>query len=164
MPVHEALQFIWTARHSSVTQLGIPEKFQKYQWVDLFRAGGFERIVRAIRVGVSERLPQERTGKETALKSPIDFMGDIIYEPIEQTSVYHDKRRRAVEFTLFVNNKSITCCITSEALRDHFHADFRDPLPAFSDNKARITQLTVERIRQARLESDGSVLLKSGDV
>lgn len=35
----------------------IPERFEPFQWVDLFATGGVERLIRAIHVGVTQRQP-----------------------------------------------------------------------------------------------------------
>jgi ribosomal protein S27AE len=35
----------------------IPERFKPFQWVDLFVTGGLERLIRAIRAGVTQRQP-----------------------------------------------------------------------------------------------------------
>jgi formylglycine-generating enzyme required for sulfatase activity len=35
----------------------VPREFRRFHWIDLFDEGGFERIIRAIRVGESQRQP-----------------------------------------------------------------------------------------------------------
>jgi formylglycine-generating enzyme required for sulfatase activity len=35
----------------------VPREFRRFHWIDLFDEGGFERIIRAIHVGVSQRQP-----------------------------------------------------------------------------------------------------------
>jgi len=42
----------------------IPERFKPFQWVDLFEARGLERLIRAIRAGVEQRQPPQRSHRE----------------------------------------------------------------------------------------------------
>jgi hypothetical protein len=35
----------------------IPERFKPFQWVDLFGNGGWERLIRALRLGLTQRQP-----------------------------------------------------------------------------------------------------------
>jgi hypothetical protein len=39
----------------------IPEKFKPFQWVDLFTVGGTDRLIRALRAGVTQRQPPSTT-------------------------------------------------------------------------------------------------------
>src|SRR5262249_23280577 len=52
----------------------IPERFSKFQWVDLFREGGFQRMVRAIRFGSEQRQqPEYVASPEEPTKRAIEF-------------------------------------------------------------------------------------------
>ena len=76
----------------------------------------------------------------------------------------HDKSRRAILFPAVVDGKEINCVISYETLRDHFGADYYDPVPAFVANRQRIEQLTTQLIRHGRFESDGTTLVRSQDM
>jgi hypothetical protein len=39
----------------------IPEQFKPFQWVDLFAAGGLDRLIRAIQAGMTQRQPRSIT-------------------------------------------------------------------------------------------------------
>jgi Protein of unknown function (DUF1488) len=78
---------------------------------------------------------------------------------------WHDHhRRKLVWFTAIVDEKSVQCGISIEALRDHFGAFYDDPLPAFRSHRERIQQTAAELINQRRFEDDGTVLIRSADL
>ena len=62
----------------------------------------------------------------------------------------HDKSRRAILFPAVVDGKMINCVISYETLRDHFGADYYDPVPAFIANRQHIEQFTTQLIRNGR--------------
>ena len=76
----------------------------------------------------------------------------------------HDKSREVILFLAVVDGKKINCAISYETLRDHFGANYYDPVPAFVANRQRIEQLTTTLIRHGRFESDGAILIKSQDM
>ena len=73
-------------------------------------------------------------------------------------------RKKVVWFTAVVDEKSIDCGISIEALRDHFSAYSDDPLPAFRSHRARIQETAAKLISQRRFEEDGTVLIRSADL
>ena len=77
---------------------------------------------------------------------------------------YDHHRRKVVWFTAIVDEKSIECGISIEALRDHFGAFYDDPLPAFRIHRERIQQTAAKLINQRRFEDDGTVLIRSADL
>jgi len=75
-----------------------------------------------------------------------------------------DKRWYVVSFSAIVDGKQIECAISYQALRNHFGADYDDPMPSFTAHRQRIEQLAAQFIRLRRFESDGMVLLRSHDI
>ena len=85
----------------------------------------------------------------------IEFLPDEWYAP---------HRRQVVWFKVIVDEKTIDCGISIEALVDHFGAYQDDPLPKFRTNRARIQQITTDLITARRFEDDGTILIRSTDV
>ena len=85
----------------------------------------------------------------------IDFAADEWYD-------HH--RRKVVWFSATVDQKSIDCGISIEALRDHFGAYYDDPLPAFRANRTRIHETATKLIIERRFEDDCTVLIQSADL
>jgi Protein of unknown function (DUF1488) len=77
---------------------------------------------------------------------------------------YDHHRRKVVWFSAIVDDKSIACGVSIEALRDHFGAYADDPLPAFRSNRARIQETATKLIREHRFEADGTLLVRSTDL
>jgi hypothetical protein len=77
---------------------------------------------------------------------------------------YDHHRRKVVWFTARVDGKRIDCGISIEALGDHFGAYHDDPLPVFRANRGRIEAAAAMLIMQGRLESDGTLLIRSADL
>ena len=75
-----------------------------------------------------------------------------------------DKTRYVIAFSALINGKPIECAISYQALRNHFGADYDNPMPAFITYRQRIEQLATTFIRQDRFESDGNILLRSHDI
>ena len=76
---------------------------------------------------------------------------------------YEHHRRKIVWFTAIVDEKTINCGISLEALRDHFGAYYDDPLPAFRTHRAIIQEAASRLMMQRRFEDDGTVLIRSAD-
>jgi hypothetical protein len=85
----------------------------------------------------------------------IDFMADEWYD-------HH--RRKIVWFTAIVDEKSIDCGVSIDALRDRFGAYVDDPLPLFRANRAQIEATATKLITQRRFEDDGTVIVRSTDL
>ena len=85
----------------------------------------------------------------------IDFAGNEWFD-------HH--RKKVVWFIAIVDEKSIDCGISIEALRDHFGAYSDDPLPAFRSNRARIQEAAAKLIMRRRFEDDGTVLVRTADL
>lgn len=77
---------------------------------------------------------------------------------------YDHHRRKVVWFGAIVDDKSIDCGISIEALADHFGAFYDDPLPAFRTHRARIWEIATNLIDQRRFEADGTLLIRSTDL
>ncbi|HEY7217949.1 MAG TPA: DUF1488 domain-containing protein [Candidatus Binatia bacterium] len=78
---------------------------------------------------------------------------------------WHDPhRRQVVWFSAIVDDKSIDCGISIEALADHFGAYFDDPLPSFRRHRTRIQEIATKLIIQRRFEDDGTLLIRSTDL
>jgi hypothetical protein len=85
----------------------------------------------------------------------IEFSADEWYEP---------HRRKIVWFSAVIDDKTIDCGISIEALADHFGAFFDDPLPAFKRHRRRILAAATQLIEQRRFEDDGTILIRSADL
>lgn len=85
----------------------------------------------------------------------IDFAADEWYD-------HH--RRKIVWFTAIIDEKTINCGISIEALRDHFGAYYDDPLPAFRTHRAIIQETATRLMMARRFEDDGTVLIRSADL
>ena len=85
----------------------------------------------------------------------IDFAADEWYD-------HH--RRKIVWFTAIIDEKTINCGISIEALRDHFGAYYDDPLPAFRTHRAIILEAATRLMMERRFEDDGTVLIRSADL
>jgi hypothetical protein len=77
---------------------------------------------------------------------------------------YDHHRRKIVWFSAIVNDKSVDCGISIDALRDHFGAYYDDPLPAFRTHRERIQTAATKLIMQRRFEDDGTLLVRSTDL
>src|SRR5262245_29504674 len=75
-----------------------------------------------------------------------------------------DKTRYVIAFSALMGSKRVECAISYQALRNHFDADYDNPMPAFITHRQRIEQLAAAFIRQDRFESDGTILIRSHDI
>ena len=85
----------------------------------------------------------------------IDFAADEWYD-------HH--RRKVVWFSAIIDEKTVNCGISIEALRDHFGAYYDDPLPAFRAHRAIIQEAATRLMMERRFEDDGTVLIRSADL
>jgi hypothetical protein len=77
-----------------------------------------------------------------------------------------DFHRRAVRFWGRAGSKPVLCCITVEALHDHFQLGGDGAalaMEAFASGRARIEALAVQKWNARAVEPDGSILLRSED-
>ena len=58
----------------------------------------------------------------------------------------------------------VPCAISREALDDHFRGDGRDKLEVFRGNRAAIEREARRKYLEGRKESDGSILIRTGDL
>lgn len=77
---------------------------------------------------------------------------------------YDHHRRKVVWFSAIVDEKSIHCGVSIEALAEHFGAFYDDPLPAFRRHRARIHNAAERLLTERRFEDDGTVIIRSGDL
>lgn len=75
-----------------------------------------------------------------------------------------NRRLYVVSFLAIIGGKQLECAISYQALRDHFGADYNDPMPSFIAHRQRIEQLAAQYIRLSRFERDGTILLRSHDI
>lgn len=85
----------------------------------------------------------------------IEFLPDEWHDP---------HRRQVVWFKAIVDEKTIDCGISIEALTDHFGAYQDNPLPKFRVNRAHIQQVATDLITARRFEDDGTILIRSADL
>ncbi len=76
----------------------------------------------------------------------------------------YDSLRMVVLFAGKDGDKTISCAISLEALEDHFDGGNRDPVKLTRANRARIEHEARRKYLAGRLESDGSVLIKTEDL
>jgi hypothetical protein len=77
---------------------------------------------------------------------------------------YDQHRRKVVWFSAIVDDKSIDCGVSIEALADHFGAFYDDPLPAFRSHREHIQEAATTPITQRRFEDDGTIIIRSADL
>lgn len=77
---------------------------------------------------------------------------------------YDQHRRKVVWFSAIVDDKSIDCGVSIEALADHYGAYHDDPLPAFRSHRERIQEAATRLITQRRFEDDGTIIIRSADL
>jgi hypothetical protein len=63
-----------------------------------------------------------------------------------------------------VDEKSLDCGISMEALADHFGAFYDDPLPAFRSHRERIQNAATRLIEQRRFQDDGRIIIRGADL
>jgi hypothetical protein len=76
----------------------------------------------------------------------------------------NDPQRWVVWFLAVVDGRQRTCGMSYQALRDHFGADFYEPLAAFVAHRPRIEQVTAQFIHQGRFEEEETLLMRSQDL
>jgi len=79
-------------------------------------------------------------------------------------SAHYDPTRSVVSFKGRDGDKIISCAISREAVDDHFGGDNKDKLKVFNANRERIEHEARRKYLAGRVESDGSVLIKSMDL
>ena len=77
---------------------------------------------------------------------------------------YDHHRRKVVWFGAIVDDKTITCGISIDALADHFGAHYDDPLPAFRSHREQVQETAAKLITERRFEDDGTILIRSADL
>ena len=85
----------------------------------------------------------------------IEFVADEWYEP---------HRQKIVWFHAIIDEKSIDCGISIEALVEHFGGFCDDPLPAFRSHRKRVEAAATKLIEQRRFEDDGTILIRRADL
>ena len=76
---------------------------------------------------------------------------------------YDHHRRKLVWFSAIVDDKSIDCGISLQALADRFGAHYDDPLPAFRHHRDRIQEVAAKLITERRFEDDGTIIVRDAD-
>jgi uncharacterized protein DUF1488 len=89
------------------------------------------------------------------MQMDIEFVADEWYD-------HH--RTKVVWFTAIVNEKTLECGVSMEALADHFGAFYDDPLPGFRSHRERIQSTVAKLIEQRRFEDDGRIIIRSADL
>jgi hypothetical protein len=74
-----------------------------------------------------------------------------------------DGSRDVVSFPADKDGARIGCAISLEALQDNYGGTTGDPLACFRANRPAIESKAGRLIRQGRVESDGSILIRSHD-
>jgi hypothetical protein len=77
---------------------------------------------------------------------------------------YDHQRLKVVWFSAIVDEKTIDCGISIEALAEHFGAFYDDPLPAFRSHRQRIRDIAAKLITERRFEDDGTIIVRSADL
>ena len=67
-----------------------------------------------------------------------------------------------VHFTAMIEDRTIKCAISLEALADHFNKD-GSPTVVFSRYRPAIERIAKTLISQRRFENNGSILIRSSD-
>jgi len=84
----------------------------------------------------------------------------VFPEPRER----YDFDREVVLFRAIDHKKTVRCAISQEALEDFFGDDDKNPLKIFVANRERIEHEARRKYLTSRLESDGSILIRTSDL
>jgi len=76
----------------------------------------------------------------------------------------YDSVRMVVLFSGVDGDKVVPCAISREALEDYFDGDNKEPVKVFRNSRERIENEARRKYLFGRLESDGSVLIKTEDM
>ena len=76
----------------------------------------------------------------------------------------YDSGRDVVVFWGSDRDQRIRCVISREALDDHFSGDKRNKLEVFRENRPAIEQIAQRKYLSGRVESDGTVLIRTADI
>jgi transcriptional regulator with XRE-family HTH domain len=79
---------------------------------------------------------------------------DARYDSVRDVAVFEGKD----------GNKTIRCAISREALDDHFYGNTNDPLKVLRANRDRIEHEARRKYLDGRMEADGSILIRTGDL
>ncbi|MBN1282967.1 MAG: DUF1488 family protein [Proteobacteria bacterium] len=90
----------------------------------------------------------------------IDDRHLIFPEPKER----YDFDRDVVAFWGKDGEKIVQCAVSQEAIEDHFGGGDKDPLKIFRANRESIEHEARRKYLTDRLEPDGSVLIRTGDL
>jgi len=87
-------------------------------------------------------------------------MGEYVFPPAEE----ENNQAELIEFDAGLDGETIKCAVEYQALRDHFDADYSDPLFAFMTGRAQIESLARKLIDEGRFEQDGGILISTRDL
>jgi Fic family protein len=76
----------------------------------------------------------------------------------------YDFNRDAVVFRGQDRTDRIRCVISEEALHDHFHGDGKNQIQVFRENREIIENLARQKYLSGRIETDGTVLIRTADI
>ncbi|HEV2521704.1 MAG TPA: DUF1488 family protein [Candidatus Acidoferrales bacterium] len=76
----------------------------------------------------------------------------------------YDFDRRVVLFWGQDGKTQVRCAISDDALDDHFNGDDKDKLEVFRANRREIEQEARRKYLAGRMEADGSILIRTGDL
>ena len=76
----------------------------------------------------------------------------------------YDTGRDVVVFWGSDRKQRIRCAISREALDDHFSGDKKNKLEVFRENRLAIEQIAQRKYLSGRVESDGTVLIRTADI
>jgi transcriptional regulator with XRE-family HTH domain len=82
----------------------------------------------------------------------------------EEKPARYDSVRDVAVFEGKDGDRTIRCAISRETLEDHFEGDNKDPLKVFRANRERIEHEARRKYLDGRLESDGSILIRTVDL
>jgi transcriptional regulator with XRE-family HTH domain len=82
----------------------------------------------------------------------------------EEKAARYDSVRDVAVFEGRDGDRTIRCAISRETLEDHFKGDKKDPLKVFRANRERIEHEARRKYLDGRLESDGSILIRTVDL
>jgi len=79
---------------------------------------------------------------------------DARYDSVRDVAVFEGKD----------GDRTIRCAISREALEDHFDGNTNDPLKVLRANRDRIEHEARRKYLDGRMEADGSILIRTGDL
>jgi len=137
----------------------------------MLASGGYPWTVIRVRDRDAYLAALDRASIDMDIKPFATFVAERARWPLEKhdlTFPDSDERyiadRHVVVFSGMDGKARVRCAISQEALDDHFQGDYRDKLDVFRKHRTTIEQESRRKYLAGDTESDGSILIRTGDL